>query len=119
MSSFIPALTVKVNHHSSKTAASNLYHFSKQLRLIALLFVMALPLKSLAQAPTISYSSPKTYTQGTAIAPLTPTSTRVAAFGYSNSPVSIGSGFSSPKGVAVDAAGNIYVADAGNSTVKK
>jgi len=30
----------------------------------------------------------------------------------------LGSGFSLPEGVAVDAAGNVYVADAGNSAVK-
>jgi len=119
MSSFTPALTVKVNRHSSETAVSNLHHFSKQLQLIALLFVMALPLKSLAQVPTISYSSPEAYTQGTAIAALAPTSSGVAPFGYNNTPVSIGSGFSSPEGVAVDAAGNVYVADKANNAVKK
>jgi gliding motility-associated-like protein len=72
-----------------------------------------------AQSPSVSYSSPQTYTQGTAIAPLNPVSAGVAAPGYSNSAVLVGSGFSYPSGVAVDAAGNIYVADWGNNAVKK
>jgi len=72
-----------------------------------------------AQAPTISYSSPQTYTVGTAITPLTPAGTGVAAQGYNSSPVVLGSGFSSPWTVAVDAAGDVYVADAGNNSVKK
>ena len=34
-------------------------------------------------------------------------------------PVTIGTGFTFPNGVAVDAAGNVYVADLGNDAVKK
>jgi sugar lactone lactonase YvrE len=69
--------------------------------------------------PTISYSGPQTYNVGTAITPLVPTSSGVAAPGYSNNPVTLGSGFFSPNGVAVDAAGNVYVSSDGNNTVKK
>src|ERR1700733_10281630 len=70
-------------------------------------------------APTISYSSPQTYIINTAITPLAPTSSGVAATGYSSSAISYGSGFSQPAGVAVDAAGNVYVADNRNNAIKK
>jgi len=70
-------------------------------------------------ALAISYNSPDTYTLGTAITPLAPTSSGVAAPGYSNSPVAIGSGFKFPTGVAFDAAGNVYVADENNNAVYK
>jgi len=68
--------------------------------------------------PTISYSSPQTYTVGTAIKSLTPTSSGVGAFGY-GSPAGIGSGFSLPTGLALDQFGNLYIADAGNNEVKE
>ncbi|SHN32780.1 cadherin-like beta sandwich domain-containing protein, partial [Mucilaginibacter sp. OK098] len=79
------------------------------------LFTTILP----AGLPTISYSSPHTYNVGTAISSLAPTSSGVAAPGYSASPVTAGSGFNNPYGVAADAPGNIYVADYGNNAVKK
>jgi len=72
-----------------------------------------------AQAPTISYASPQTYTAGSVITTLSPTSSGVAAAGYSGVKTTLGSGFSSPYGVAVDTAGNVYVADNGNHMVKK
>src|ERR1700685_3479349 len=71
-----------------------------------------------AAGATLSYNGSQTYTVGTAITPLTPTSSGVAALAYA-SPVSLGSGFSLPTGLAVDASGNLYVADAGNNAVKK
>ena len=74
---------------------------------------------SVTAPPSISYSSPHTYTEGTAITPLSPTSSGVAAVAYSNSPVTLGSGFSSPSGVAADAAGDVFVADYGNKLVKE
>jgi hypothetical protein len=76
-------------------------------------------IKVISGLPSLSYSSPQTYTEGTAITPLTPTSSNVAAPGYSSSPLTLGSGFSGPAGVSIDAAGNVYVADYGNKLVKK
>src|ERR1700679_3244463 len=60
--------------------------------------------------PVISYSGPQTYLAGTIISPLSPTSSGVAMAAYSNSPVTLGSGFNHPYSVALDATGNIYVA---------
>jgi len=72
-----------------------------------------------AQAPTLSYSSPQVYQPGVAISPLAPTGSGVAAFGY-NAPVVMGAGqLSHPYGVALDAAGNVYITDNGNSQVIK
>ena len=69
--------------------------------------------------PTISYTSPQTYIVKVAITPLAPTSSNVAAAGYGSTPVAVGTGFSGPAGVAVDAAGDVYIADYGNKLVKK
>jgi len=69
--------------------------------------------------PTISYIGPQTYYTNITITPLDPTSSGVAAFGFSNSPVTLGSGFINPSGIAIDAAGNIYIADAGSTVIKK
>ena len=57
-----------------------------------------------------SYTTPNTFTVGTAITALSPDIETITT---------LGSGFSDPQGVAMDAAGNIYVADAGNNAVKK
>ncbi len=83
-----------------------------------LLSVLALN-RSVAQVPTISYPSPQTFVQGTTITPLAPTSTLVASPAYSSNITTFASGFNSPEGMAVDAAGNVYVADEANSLVKK
>jgi sugar lactone lactonase YvrE len=85
--------------------------------IIFLLFLISFD-SLFAQAPAISYSSPQTFIAGKAITALAPTSSGVAVAGYSNSPVTLGSGFTGPDGVAVDAAGNIYVADEASSIIK-
>jgi len=51
------------------------------------MWAIMLPRKLFAQAPTLSYATPKTYTAGTAITPLAPTSSGVAAAAYNGSPV--------------------------------
>lgn len=68
--------------------------------------------------PTISYSTPQIYSTGTVITPLLPSSSGVAAPGY-NGVASLSASLNEPNGVAVDAAGNVYVADYGNNLVKK
>src|ERR1700722_7959186 len=80
----------------------------------------ALMVKSPAalSGPTISYVSPQTWLIGTTVT-LTPTSSGVAAPGYSSSFHLVGTGFHAPAGVAVDAAGNVYVADEGDVAAKK
>ena len=72
-------------------------------------------------APTVIYNSgsPLTYTAGTAIAALTPTSNGVAAPGFSSTGVPVGSNFTNPRGVALDYQGNMYVADFTANTVWK
>ena len=76
---------------------------------------------ALAQAPTISYSTPNSYPINTAITPLVPTSSGVSAQGYELSPQEftsaryVGAGYFSS--VAVDAAGNVYWADSQNNEI--
>jgi len=69
--------------------------------------------------PVVSYSSPQSYQVGAAVSALAPSSSRVAAWGYSSSVVSAASGFNLLLDVAVDAAGNMYTVDAGNGQVVK
>ncbi len=68
--------------------------------------------------PTISYSSPMVYNSGTNIPVLSPVSSVVPLPAYGN-PITIGSGFLTPFGVAADVAGNVYVADYGNHSLKE
>ncbi len=72
---------------------------------------------SYAQAPNISYTTPHTYTVNTAISPLNPTNTGGTVPGLY--PAILASGFNDPRGLARDAAGNIYVADNGNNAVEE
>jgi len=78
---------------------------------------------NLPALPAISYTGPNVYTVATSITPLAPKNTggTVAATGYSSIPVTIGAtfGFKNPEGLALDAAGNIYVADGSNNAVKE
>jgi|GEM_PF-212742 len=70
-------------------------------------------------ALTISYAGPQTYTTATTIAPLGPVVSGVAPAAYSNTSTTIGFGFNAPHGMAMDPAGNIYIADYGNNLIKK
>jgi hypothetical protein len=119
MSSFTPDLTIKVNRQSSATTAKSLPNILRQLWLLAILFAAAIPVKLMAQAPSISYVGPQTYTQGTAIPGLSPTSTggAVAAPSINANPSLIGSGMTMPGAMVIDRTGNIFLLDAG--TLKK
>jgi sugar lactone lactonase YvrE len=78
---------------------------------------------SFAQAPVISYSTPTNiYTVGTAITSLSPTNTggAVPATTYAQVTTLVASGpLNSPFAIATDGSGNIYVADYGNSKIRK
>jgi len=69
--------------------------------------------------PTLHYASPQIYTTGKTITALSPGVTGVAPPGYGPLPLTVGLGFNRPAGVAVDGAGNLYVADQRNNLVVK
>ncbi len=95
----------------------------------AFAFLLQAPL--LAQAPKISYTTPQKYAVGTDITPLIPTNTGggvtyglVSTFAGSGE---IGSAdgssssasFSKPFGIAINASGNVYVADYWGNKIRK
>ncbi len=94
-------------------------------------FVFLLQASLFAQAPNITYVAPQTYEVGTAISPLKPTNTgglitygKTSTFAGDGSVgsvdgIGIAAKFSAPYGVAVDASGNIYVADTRNRKIRK
>lgn len=92
-------------------------------RLIYFLLPVALSLlgkNAFAAVPAITYASPNVYTVGTAITTLTPTVVNgVSAIGYGTPAALTGATLNNPRGVAIDAAGNIYVANSGNNTISK
>src|SRR5207244_656596 len=61
------------------------------------------------------------YLSGVAISPLTPTSTGVSPSAYSGglSTVGAAAGFGAARGIAADAAGNVYMADFSGNKVWK
>jgi len=69
--------------------------------------------------PSVSYSSPKSYQVGTAIAALSPSSSRVASWSYSASTNLVSSGLGAPVDVAADAAGNVYAVEFNTNQVVK
>lgn len=88
---------------------------------------------TIIQPPVISYpSGTHTYTTGTAISPLSPTNTggavaavnqvlTFAGTGYAGTTDGSGTSasFDEPLGMAMDGAGNLYVADAGSNLIRK
>jgi gliding motility-associated-like protein len=98
-------------------------------------YVIDLTIKaSPIQAPQISYITPRIYTVNTVITPLAPTNTGgpVPSNIYGQINTFAGSGtagkidatgraasFFNPAGIIFDAAGNLYVADAGNNQLRK
>jgi gliding motility-associated-like protein len=89
-----------------------------KLRSIILLVLVLIGFSIYAQ-PTITYNAQRTLTVGNVMYPLTPVVTANSTYAYNQSADVVSSGFNHPYGVAVDAAGNIYVADAGNNAVKE
>ena len=105
------------------------------LRALAYGLITALlytPLKGICQAPVITYPGPQTYTVGSVIPQLTPTNTGGAPAANGQTLTFAGTGsagssngtgtsasFNQPLGTAVDAPGNIYVADAANELIRK
>jgi sugar lactone lactonase YvrE len=66
---------------------------------------------NLPEPPVISYNSPQSYVVGSAITPLTPSSSGAGTPGYINTPLTIASNFLYPYGVVKDTSGNLYVID--------
>ncbi|OYU83808.1 MAG: hypothetical protein CFE24_09600 [Flavobacterium sp. BFFFF2] len=70
--------------------------------------------------PIFSYVTPQTYTAGTAITPLLPTSSGGAVpTGGSTNATGPAASFNNPTGITVDASGNVYVAETPNHVIRK
>lgn len=88
----------------------------------------------IAQAPSITYSTPKIFVKGTSVDPVSPVNTGgdipaniyndVTTFAGGRARVSYdgtgaGAGFDAPSGIGTDALGNIYVSDFGSGAIRK
>jgi gliding motility-associated-like protein len=104
-----------------------------RLKLLLLFFILK-GFGALAQAPSIAYVTPQTYSTGVAITPLLPTNTggTVPATIYGQVTTFAGSGatganngaaatasFDHPYGLTSDGNGNIYIADSYNHQIRK
>lgn len=105
---------------------------TKLLKLLLGLVLLQFTENACAQAPVISYTGPQTYTVNSAIATLTPSYSGSASSPNGQTVTFAGSGtagsadgngvlasFSNPMGMAVDAAGNVYVTDRTNNLIRK
>ena len=90
--------------------------YPSMLRHLVCLVLILKAAGSYAQAPTISYSTPQVYTQGTAITPLVPTAANVGSFGY-GSAVSNGFGSLNPSCFVYDSNGVLF-GGFGNKNIK-
>jgi hypothetical protein len=77
--------------------------------------------KVFAQAPAISYSTPQTYTVGTAITTLSPYNTGgvVSPVNFPTRTALTGTTFSGPSGMAIDASGNLYITNYNGNNIRK
>jgi gliding motility-associated-like protein len=89
----------------------------KNLRSILFFVLVCSTVFCFAQKPIISYSTPQVYKKGLAATPLTPVNTGGAV--PTSAPITIGTGFSNPTAVAIDGAGNVYVAVNGSNSIAK
>lgn len=89
----------------------------KNLRSILFFVLVCSTAFCFAQKPIISYSTPQVYKKGLAATPLTPVNTGGAV--PTSAPITIGTGFSNPTAVAIDGAGNVYVAVNGSNSIAK
>jgi sugar lactone lactonase YvrE len=70
--------------------------------------------------PNFSYVTPQTYTAGTAVTALLPTNSGGAVpAGGSTNATGPAASFNNPTGIAVDASGNVYVAETPNHVIRK
>ncbi len=70
-------------------------------------------------AATLSYTSPGAFAVNTAITPVSPTSSGVAANGYGTGTNLTGATLNAPYGMTIDGSGNIYATNYGGATVSK
>jgi gliding motility-associated-like protein len=106
----------------------------RSLYITALLFLSGSFIRAFAQAPNISYPTPQNFPVNKTITPITPQNKggmvpanaygQVTTFAGGRAPVTFdgtgtNAGFNLPSGIAVDAAGTVYVSDFGSGAIRK